>query len=268
MTDQRPSSGAHVRLSSSAAAVRRSEWNCGGGRPAGAIRYRHVGMGVVRRGEHGHVHEVTNAKRAAREAAERALQDAALRLLRRDGVLAGLNMQEVSDEASVNRGLIHRWFGSRQALLRSALRSRQERLGSEVAARFEQSPASRTEWAVRQYVEDPSYAQMVMLLALDGDESFEPVPYLQRRLEAFDAEIAAGVWSADADPLALTLLWDVILDGYFTMRSALVGQTGVAAADLDERVFATVGRLFGAVLNDTRPVAPRRRRQARKRPAG
>ncbi|MEZ5249118.1 MAG: hypothetical protein R2713_07880 [Ilumatobacteraceae bacterium] len=59
-----------------------------------------------------------------------------------------------------------------------------------------------------------------MLLALDGDRSFEPVPYLQRRLEAFDAEIAAGVWSADADPLALTLLWDVILDGYFTMRRA------------------------------------------------
>lgn len=199
------------------------------------------------------VTEAPNAKQAARAAAERALQDAALRLLRRDGVLAGLNMQEVAAEASVNRGLIHRWFGSRQALLRSALRSRQARLSADVASSLEGSPARRTAWAVEQYIADPSYAQMVMLLALDGDDSFDPVPYLDARLQAFDAEIDAGVWAADVDPLALTVLWDVILDGYFTMRAALVRQTGIASAELDRRVFAAVRQLFGAVLHDPDP---------------
>lgn len=196
----------------------------------------------------GDVSDVPNGKRAAREAAERALQDAALRLLRRDGVLAGLNMQEVADEASVNRGLIHRWFGSRQALLRAAIRSRQTGLAAGVRASLQRSPSRRTAWAVQQYVDDPSYAQMVMLLSLDGDESFEPVPYFAERLDAFRAEIEAGVWHADVDPLALTVLWDVILDGYFTMREALVRQTGVPARELDRRLFVTVGRLFGAVL--------------------
>jgi AcrR family transcriptional regulator len=212
------------------------------------------------------VGEVPNGKRAAREAAERALQSAALRLLRRDGVLAGLNMQEVADEASVNRGLIHRWFGSRQALLRAALRSRQEGLAGEVQRSLSESPPSqRTEWAVRQYVADPSYAQMVMLLALDGDDIFEPVPYLERRLHAFAAEIDGGVWPDDVDPLALTVLWDVILDGYFTMRPALARQTGIGAEELDRRVFASVGRLFGAVLNESDPAPgqPRNRRPSK-----
>ena len=38
--------------------------------------------------------------------------------IERDGVLAGLNLQEVADEAGVNRGLVYRYFGSRRELLR------------------------------------------------------------------------------------------------------------------------------------------------------
>ena len=189
-----------------------------------------------------------NRKQLARRAAESALMDAAVRLMRRDGVLAGLNMHEVAAEAAVNRGLIHRWFGSRQALLRAALRSRQQRLAPGIRSSLARPPAERTEWAVRQYMADPSYAQMVMLLALDGDEEFAPIPSLGDRLEAFQAEIAAGRWAADVDPLALTVLWDVILDGYFTMRDALVRQTGLGPEELDRRVFTAVGRLFSAVL--------------------
>jgi AcrR family transcriptional regulator len=189
-----------------------------------------------------------NRKQLARAAAERSLKDAALKLLRRDGLLAGLNLQEVADVASVNRGLIHRWFGSRRELLRAAIRSQRERLAAEVADSLDRPVEARTEWAVRQYAADPSHAQMVMLLCLDSDESIEPIPYLPERLEAFAAEIARGRWSADADPLALTVLWDVILDGYFTMRDALVRQTGLTPSELDERVFASVGQLFRGVL--------------------
>lgn len=189
-----------------------------------------------------------NRKQLAREAAERSLKEAALKLLRRDGLLAGLNLQEVADEASVNRGLIHRWFGSRRELLRAALRTQRERLADDVAASLDRPVEDRTAWAVRQYAADPSHAQMVMLLCLDGDEQLEPIPYLPERLAAFADEVARGRWSADADPLALTVLWDVILDGYFTMRDALARQTGLTPTELDERVFASVGRLFRSVL--------------------
>src|SRR4051812_47457639 len=60
-------------------------------------------------------------RRPDREGTEAALLDAALELIERDGILAGLNMQETADAAGVNRGLIHHYFGSRRALLRAAL---------------------------------------------------------------------------------------------------------------------------------------------------
>src|SRR5262245_36628667 len=65
-----------------------------------------------------------------RAATEQALQKAALALLERNGVLAGLNLREVAEEAGVNRGLVYHYFGSRRALLRAALRSDiHERIG-------------------------------------------------------------------------------------------------------------------------------------------
>lgn len=187
-----------------------------------------------------------NKKVLAREAAEGALMDAAWRLLRRDGVLAGLNMNEVAEEARVNRGLIHRWFGSRRELLRAAIRRKQEGLAGAVGASFDRSVNRRTSWAIRQYVADPSYAEMVMLLSLDGDEQFDPIPYLDTRLERFRAEKTAGVWTDDADPVALSVLWDVLLNGYFTMRRPVARQTGLSVEALDRRVFTAVGRFYSA----------------------
>ncbi|MBP9053131.1 MAG: TetR family transcriptional regulator, partial [Ilumatobacteraceae bacterium] len=46
---------------------------------------------------------------ADRDATERDLEDAALRLVDRDGVLAGLNLREVADAAGVNRGLVYHY---------------------------------------------------------------------------------------------------------------------------------------------------------------
>lgn len=193
-----------------------------------------------------------NKKQLAREENEAALCDAAWQLLQRDGVLAGLNMQEVAERAAVNRGLIHRWFGSRRDLLRAAIRSKQEGLAAGVGTSFERSVSRRTSWAVRQYIADPSYAHMVMLLSLDGDEEFDPIPYLEARLAKFRSEMADGVWTGDADPLALSVLWDVILNGYFTMRTPIARQAGLSVEALDRRVFKAVGRFFGAY----RPLDP------------
>lgn len=50
------------------------------------------------------------------------LERAARELLERDGVLGGLNLREVADHDRVDRGLVCHYFGSRQDLLRSALR--------------------------------------------------------------------------------------------------------------------------------------------------
>ncbi|WP_406101264.1 TetR/AcrR family transcriptional regulator [Streptomyces sp. NBC_01003] len=50
------------------------------------------------------------------------LERAARELLERDGVRGGLNLREVADHDGVDRGLVCHCFGSRQDLLRSALR--------------------------------------------------------------------------------------------------------------------------------------------------
>src|SRR5206468_2454458 len=52
-----------------------------------------------------------------RAATEALLRDAAMRVLRRDGVLSGLSLQDVADEAAVNRALINHYFGNRATLL-------------------------------------------------------------------------------------------------------------------------------------------------------
>ena len=50
------------------------------------------------------------------------LENASLAMLNANGVLAGLNLREVAERAGVNRGLVYHHFGSRDQLLRSALK--------------------------------------------------------------------------------------------------------------------------------------------------
>lgn len=59
--------------------------------------------------------------RGTREGTENELIDAVLRLLQRDGVLAGVTLREVAKEAGVNHGQIYHYFGTRRGLLRAAI---------------------------------------------------------------------------------------------------------------------------------------------------
>ena len=59
-----------------------------------------------------------------RAATEQRLIESALELIRKNGVLAGLNLREVAAGAGVNRGNIYHYFGSRQELLRTAINRR------------------------------------------------------------------------------------------------------------------------------------------------
>jgi pimeloyl-ACP methyl ester carboxylesterase len=81
-----------------------------------------------------------------REATEALLRDAALRLLDREGVLAGISLQDVADEAGLSRGLIDHYFGSRQALLRSALEARRRAAVEEFERRRHSTPEERFTW--------------------------------------------------------------------------------------------------------------------------
>ncbi len=104
-----------------------------------------------------------------REATEESLRAAAVALLRRGGVLAGLNLRQVADEARVNRGLVYQYFGSRRALLRSALfhRSRPNAEDAVDAAGLPlRERLSRLFWTS---LRNPEPVRLATLLVLDGD---------------------------------------------------------------------------------------------------
>ncbi len=75
----------------------------------------------------------TKTKRNRAET-ERRLIDVALDLIRRNGVLAGLNLREVAEGAGVNRGNIYHYFGSRRELLRTAINRRFEAVAEQMVA--------------------------------------------------------------------------------------------------------------------------------------
>jgi pimeloyl-ACP methyl ester carboxylesterase len=147
------------------------------------------------------------ARARGRAATENLLRDAALRLLERDGVLSGISLQDVADEAGLSRGLIHHYFGSRQALLRSALEARRQEAVALFEHRRHRSPAARFKWFWRGTIRDPHWATMMALLAIDGDESFEPIHLPEEVLGDLRDEIDAGVYGC------ASVTWHTASDG-------------------------------------------------------
>src|SRR5438477_8248495 len=117
----------------------------------------------------------TKRRSADRARTEQALEDAALRLLEREGVLSGLNLQKVADEAGVNRGLVYHYFGSRRDLLRKALRRNAQAWGANIGPFLELSPRDRARMFLRAMIQYPRTAKLVLLLAIDGDRTFRMV---------------------------------------------------------------------------------------------
>lgn len=184
-------------------------------------------------------------RRPDRAWTESALMNAALQLLQRDGVLAGLSLKDVADEAGVNRGLIHHYFGSRQTLLRSALDAEMRTLAERVGPAPQYlDPARRGARLFRAQADEMQLARMVMLLALDGDEELEPIPYYEPSLEVMRAEQEQGIWREDLDVEALLALWYSLLSGYLVLRPALARQLGVSVKALDARVLTTIGHMW------------------------
>ncbi|MEV6206107.1 TetR/AcrR family transcriptional regulator [Kitasatospora sp. NPDC051914] len=172
-----------------------------------------------------------------RAATEEALRAAALELLERQGVLAGLNLREVADEAGVNRGLVYQYFGSRRDLLRSALWAQgQESVQDAAAAVSEALPLrkrlSRFFWTS---LRRPGPIRLMALLVLDGDERPRPLPQraAEHRLLAAEAE-QGGLPVDDPDALHATMASAVY--GYVLLREHMAREIDVPVEELDGRV--------------------------------
>lgn len=137
-------------------------------------------------------------KTATRTAAEEALLDAAERLLVEVGY-AGITTRRLAEEAGVNHGLVHYYFGSNEALLVRALERFTERLITRQRELYSSGEPFVEKWrtAMRYLVaEDVAYEKVWLeLQALAWNDSD-----LRERLRRVNAEWRAVLTDAFAGP--------------------------------------------------------------------
>ncbi|MGW1412232.1 TetR/AcrR family transcriptional regulator [Streptomyces sp. NPDC002403] len=174
-------------------------------------------------------------RRRTREETEADLLDSARRLLRRDGVLAGVSLREIAAEAGVNHGQIYQYFGTRQALLRAAAADLVERQTADRDDHWDLPFAERRQAMFRHRLDEPELVQLEALLALDGDDGFSPFPRLAQTRRSLEQDMDEGSLPEDADAVAVHVMTAAAQMGYVIFREAYARDTGIPLAELDER---------------------------------
>lgn len=181
-----------------------------------------------------------------RVATEAALEASALRLLARDGVLSGLNLREVAAEAGVNRGLVYHYFGSRQDLLRAALRSDARRRFAEVAESASLPFRERFARFLATMVRHRRAVNLVTLLVQDGDKSLRTMPMREGTLHVLGRDVEEGHLD-DVDLEAVHIATVSLAYGYVLYRERFAAELGIGVTELDRRFAAIADRMFSGL---------------------
>ena len=181
----------------------------------------------------------TKTKRNRAET-ERRLIDVALDLIRRNGVLAGLNLREVADGAEVNRGNIYHYFGSRRELLRAAITRRFEAVVESLTA--DRRGVSFVERRLRPFRSADTIhdSQLRALLVIDGDDTVDPMPRYEAALSRLRQDVIDGDIDRAHDLEALQVALSSLLRGYRIFREPYAKRIETDVNDLDDRVAAIV----------------------------
>jgi AcrR family transcriptional regulator len=172
---------------------------------------------------------------------EALIERAALDLLQQNGVLAGLNLREVADLAKVNRGLVYLYFGSRQALLRSALSKRAAEAPIWNSPRRTEEPLpDRAEHDLMELAAANDQVRLHALLHLDGTDELTGLPYLKDALALLERDREQGAIPPDTDLEALHVLLVSLGAGYSLYRDSFAADIGASPAELDSRVAQTL----------------------------
>jgi AcrR family transcriptional regulator len=175
------------------------------------------------------------------------LLEAAFELLQRDGVFAGLNLQEVAERAGVNRGQIYQYFGDRRSLLRSAVAYRAREWAAGAARHWEMPFAKRRRAMFRHALASPEVAMVEALLAIDGDTEYRAMPEIERTRAALERDKQAGDLPPDADAVAVHAFMVAAYKGYLVFREPLARDIGVPVEELDARMLAVHDQVLDAL---------------------
>ncbi|MHB1487992.1 MAG: TetR/AcrR family transcriptional regulator [Acidimicrobiales bacterium] len=181
-----------------------------------------------------------------RAATEAALEEAALRSLERDGVLAGLNLREVAAEAGVNRGLVYHYFGSRRELLRAALRADARRRFAEVAESAGLPLRERFARFLRTILRHRRAVNLVTLLVQDGDRSMRTMPLREGTLAVLRRDVEDG-YLDDLDLGAVHVAMVSLAYGYVLYREHFAAELTLTVGQLDERFASICDRMLSGL---------------------
>lgn len=182
----------------------------------------------------------TKHKRSSADETRAALVEALIELLGERSV-AAISVRDVAAAAGVNHGLVHRYFGSKEALVRAAV----ERISHQVYDGF---PArGQTSWFYRMLRANPHLAVIVARACLDGPHDLlaaaAPPPAIMRQLIArLRAALAAAPAGSAIDPNLLNAFFTSAMLGWFAFRPLFAEGYGVPA-DADDRLESILSQL-------------------------
>lgn len=172
------------------------------------------------------------------------LEVAAMKLLNEKGILAGLNLREVADEAGVNRGLVYHYFGGGRDLLRSALRKDVRERYVALGTGLGSVPFGRRAQAyIRAMVKQAEWVRVVIVLMLDNDERVRILPLKDQVLPHLQDRQRCGELVSDIDIEAFHVLQVASAYGYALTRKNIAIELDIDLEELDLRVAAVAGWL-------------------------
>lgn len=181
------------------------------------------------------------------------LLQATFDLLQRDGIFAGLNLQEVAERSGVNRGQIYQYFGDRRSLLRAAVAHRAKEWAAGAKRHWEASFLSRRKAMFRSALMNPAPVLVEALLAIDGDPDYHALPEIEKTRAALERDQRDGDLPAEGDAIAMHVFMVAAYKGYLIFREALARDVGLPVAELDARVLAVHDQVAAALANASAP---------------
>lgn len=169
-----------------------------------------------------------------------------------------LSVRDIALRAGVNHGLVHRHFGSKEALIREALsRTNAQVHGVDPFAR------GVTSWSWALLRDHPEIARVLARMCLDGPHDLLPAAAPPpERMEQFVAPIRAALARAgleDVDPYTVNALGCATLLGWVVFRPLLDAGWKIPA-DADEQIarFAPLLDAFLGTHDDAAPPGEKR----------
>ncbi|MFB7997570.1 TetR/AcrR family transcriptional regulator [Streptomyces sp. NPDC056002] len=191
-------------------------------------------------------------RRRTRQETEADLLDAALRMLERDGALAGITLREVAKEAGVNHGQIYQYFGDRQTLLRAAITRLIDTKVLGAQSHWDKPFTERRRAMLQYALEQPQLMRLEALLALDGDPELSLFPELNRTQKSLERDRREGELPEDADGLVMHAMTAATYLGYCIFRETIARDLGLEAEELDERASAVYDLMLDGLTADHR----------------